>query len=102
MRKLDNQAVLDSFKGEGTGYWGAETIPHMQVAVYVMCGGGFLGRMAAEQPADFYIDSRCGKLPYKTREIEQAVQVLIIAAGAHGLDPHNMPEMPRFHNMGVF
>lgn len=102
MRKLDNQAVLETFNGEGTGYFGAKTIPAMQVAVYVMCGGGFLGRMAAEQPADFYVDARCGKLPFKVREIEQAVQVLVIAAGAHGLDPHNMPAMPRFHNMGVF
>lgn len=101
MKKLDNQAVLDTFKGE-EAYFGAETIPAMQVAVYVMCGGGFLGRMAAEQPADFYIDTRCGKLPYKAREIEQAVQVLVIAAGAHGLDPHEMPPMTRFHNMGVF
>lgn len=103
MRKLDNQAVLDTFQahGEEPAYWGAETIPTMQVAVYMMCGGGFLGKMAAEQPADFYIDSRCGKLPYGRREIMQAVQVLAIAAGANGLDPHHMPEMPRFHNMGV-
>lgn len=103
MRKLDNQAVLESFKGkEGQpGYWGAETIPLMQVAVFVMCGGGFLGRMAAEQPADFYIDDRA-RGAYKSAEIIQAVQVLVIAAGAHGLNPHDMPPMPRFHNMGVF
>jgi len=74
----------------------------MQIAVYVMCGGGFLGRMAAEQPADFYIDSRCGRLPYGRREIMQAVQVLVIAAVAHDFDPHHMPLMESFHNMGVF
>ena len=100
MLKLDNQQVLNTFK-EG-GNFGADSIPAMQVAVYVMCGGGFLGRMAAEQPADFYIDERCTKLPYGKREIIQAVQVLVIAAGAHGLNPHEMPAMPRFHNMGIF
>jgi hypothetical protein len=103
MRKLDNQTVLKTFKphGEKAPQWGPQSIPAMQVAVYVMCGGSLLGRMAAEQPADFYIDSRCGRLPYGRREIMQAVQVLVLAAGANGLDPHNMPEMPRFHNMGV-
>jgi hypothetical protein len=101
MRKLDNEAVKQSFNTSEGGGWGAETIPAMQVAVYVMCGGGFLGRMAAEQPADFYIDSRAGG-KYSNREIMQAVQVLVIAAGVHGMDPHNMPAMPRFHNMVVF
>lgn len=97
MIKLDTKAVKESFE-QG---WGVETVPHMQVAVYVMCGGGFLGRMAAEQPADFYIDARAaGK--FKNAEIMQAVQCLIIAAGVYGMNPHEMPPMPRFHNMGVF
>ncbi len=67
-----------------------------------MCGGGFLGRSAAEQPADFYIDDRIGKLPYGRREIVQAVKVLETMAKAWGFDPHHLPEMPAFHNMGVF
>jgi hypothetical protein len=79
-----------------------DTIGAHQTAVFVMCGGGFLGRMAAEQPADFYIDDRCGKLPYPRRAIMQAVQALAIIAKANGLDPHKMPESPRFHACGVF
>ena len=100
MRTLDFEKVQEHF-GE-TGHWQADSVPLMQVSVFVMCGGGFLGRLAAEQPADFYIDSRCGKLPYGRREIMQAVKVLTTAAQAFGLDPHNMPRMPLLHNLGVF
>jgi hypothetical protein len=74
----------------------------MQVAVFTMCGGGMLGHFAAEQPADFYIDSRCHGLPYSKRAIMQAVEVLAVTAKVFGLDPHRMPEMPQFHNMGAF
>ena len=74
----------------------------LQVAVYVMCGGGMLGRMAAEQPADFYIDSRCGRLPYGVKDIEQAVNVLAVIAEVQGLNPHHLPSMPHFHASGVF
>jgi len=56
MRHLNQEKVAQSG-------WGAESIPSMQVAVYVMCGGGFLGRFAAEKPMDFYIDDRVGCLP---------------------------------------
>lgn len=73
-----------------------------QVAVYVMCGGGFLGRFAATQPANFYIDPRAGRLPYPRREIEQAVACLAADAEAAGLDPHRLPEFPHFHNCGRF
>ena len=94
MRKLNQEAVAKS-------EWPASSIPFMQVAVYVMCGGGFLGRSAAEQPGDFYIDSRVGRLPYKKAEIMQAVQTLCTIAQVHGLDVNDLPNMPRFHNMGV-
>jgi hypothetical protein len=79
-----------------------ERIPPLQVAVYVMCGGGHLGRFAAEQPADFYIDERCGRLPYRRKEIVQAVAVLASIAQGAGLDPHKMPEIPDFHSCGIF
>ena len=80
----------------------ADQIPHLQTAVFVMCGGGMLGRMAAEQPADFYIDSRVGRLPYPKKSIIQAVNVLSVIASAMGLDPHHMPICPPFHTCGVF
>lgn len=93
--------VLDQEKVKESG-WKAETIPFMQVSIYTMCGGGILGRFAAEQPSDFYIDDRVGKLPYKKVEIYQAVKTLVTIAEMNGLDPHDMPAMPDFHNMGVF
>lgn len=77
-------------------------IPFMQVAVFAACNGGGIGRMAAEQPADFYIDDRFGGLPFNRKIIEQAVNVLKIAAEIAGMDAHNMPKMPIFHNMGMF
>jgi hypothetical protein len=95
MNKLDQKKVAESgFK--------VETIPTMQTAVYVMCGGGFLGKFAAEQPGQFYIDSRVGKLPFPKKEIIQAVKTLATLATAHGLNAKHLPEMPRFHNMGIF
>jgi len=67
-----------------------------------MCGGGFLGHFAAEQPSVFYIDSRVGRLPYSRRAIEQAVAVLVELAKKAGLDPCHMPKMPAFHNCGTY
>jgi len=95
MYKLDQEKVKESgFK--------AESIPNMQIVVYVMCGGGFLGRLAAEQPANFYIDDRVGRLPYGKKEIYQAVETLKTIAEVNGLNAHNLPFLPSFHNMGVF
>ena len=82
-------------------YASERPIGNQQLVVYVMCGGGMLGRLAAEQPADFYIDSRYGRLPYKKAEILQAVQVLATIASARGLDPHNLPSLPGFHACGI-
>jgi hypothetical protein len=105
LHKLDMAQVKSNEEealaaGRASG-WASDIGAH-QVAVYVMCGGGMLGRFAAEQPADFYIDTRVGRLPYGSRAIEQAVEVLQVIAEAHGLDPHNMPAMPHFHASGVF
>lgn len=79
-----------------------DSLAHLQTAVYVMAGGGFLGQSAACQPASFYIDARCGKLPYPKRAILQAVQALVIEAGVLGVDPNNLPPIARWHNCGVF
>ena len=96
MLKLDLEQVAQS------GKHSPEQIGALQVAVSVMCGGGFLGRFAAEQPADFYIDDRVGRLPYRRKEILQAVAVLVTLAKVAGLDPHHMPTGPDFHASGVF
>ena len=79
-----------------------EAVKALQIAVYTMCGGGLIGRIAAEQPADFYIDMRVGRLPFKRKEIEQAVGVLVSLARHNGLEPHAMPAMPSFHRCGIF
>jgi hypothetical protein len=95
MFKLDLAKVADSG-------WPIESIGPLQVAVYTMCGGGHLGRLAAEKPADFYIDTRKGKLPYSRKEIMQVVAVLETLSVKHGLDPRHLPDMPGFHACGVF
>ena len=95
MNKLDFEKVKES-------QWDLKSIKPLQIAVFVMCGGGFLGRMAAEQPADFYIDIRCKKLPYPKREIYQAVKTLETLSEALILDPHKLPPMDCFHNCEIF
>lgn len=93
--QLNQEAVAQSS-------WGRETVAFMQIALFVMCGGGLIGHMAAEQPEDFYIDDRLSKRPYARKDIYQAVATLITLARVNGIDTKKMPEMPRFHNMGVF
>lgn len=81
----------------------------LQLTVYVMCGGGLIGRFAAEQPADFYIDDRAATV-YPSEVIHQAVNVLTIYAKVLGLDPHNLqpskelnlPSFMNHHNCGIF
>ena len=81
--------------------FGPEIISLHQVAVYVMCGGGFLGSFAAEQPADFYIDDRVGRLPYGRTDIYRAVETLSKIAKARGFNPHNLPPMPLLHSFEI-
>ena len=98
MLKLDMKQVAES----DAHYRESRPIGALQVAIHVMCGGGLVGRFASEQPADFYIDDRCGRLPYRRKEIMQAVQVLATIATARGLDPHHLPHAPDFHSCGIF
>ena len=102
MKKLDYAEIARLAALPTCGFKDADAIERHQVAVYVMCGGGFLGRFAAEQPADFYIDGRVSGLPYGKRAIEQAVKTLATIAKAAGFDPHHMPQMGTFHNCGIF
>ena len=69
-----------------------EDITTIQIILYAMIGGGFLGSFAMRQPADFYIDSRVGKLPYGRKDILQVANVLEGVARYFGKDPHNLPE----------
>ena len=79
-----------------------ERLRTQQVLVYVMCGGGFIGRSHAEQPKGAYLDDRASKRPYSRRAINQATKVLAAMAEIAGLDPSHLPEMPDIHNSGVF
>ena len=73
----------------------------LQVAVYVMVGGGLLGALYATQPTDASLDDRAGRRPYHDDEIETVRQVMIAACHALGLDPHRIP-MPRLPGCWVF
>lgn len=77
-------------------------VPLLQIAIYVMVGGGMIGRSYAEQPETAYIDMRVGRRPYGIRDIFKAQAVLIAMAKRAGFDPNDMPKMPRWHNLGVF
>lgn len=83
-------------------YMDNRDIGHLQVAIYIAVGGGTLGNLFAEQPADAYIDGRIGRLPYTRKEIEKIRQVLITLAELKGYDPRHLPKKPDFHNCGVF
>jgi hypothetical protein len=73
----------------------------LQNAVYIMCGGGRLGRFAAEQPLDFYIDPRVCKLPYGRKDITKAVDVLKIYVAILGKDAIKS-DYADFHNCGIW
>jgi len=77
-------------------------IKALQVAIYVMAGGGMIGRFAAEQPADYYHDTRTGQGAYSNRAVQQAVDVLARLAELNGLNPHKMARVPNFHYCGIF
>lgn len=105
MRKLNLNEVRKFLEGgsvRGNALANLEALQHLQTAAFVMCGGGMLGRMAAEQPADFYIDDRVGGLPYPKLTIEQTVSVLCVLADVLGLDAHRLPARRDFHACGIF
>lgn len=77
-------------------------VPRAQIAMFVMVGGGFLGRSYAEQPKTAYTDLRCGRLPYKSTDVKKAQVTLIALAERAGLDADSLPPIPNFGNMGVF
>lgn len=102
-RKLSLTMVRDGLKQQ-TADQLLEKLKSQQVAVYVMIGGGMIGRFAAEQPADFYIDMRVSRLPYGRRPIYQAVTILKMMAEELGYTGKgdDMPRMPNLHGSGVW
>jgi hypothetical protein len=97
VRKIDMNQVKTALE---SGFADAD-ICALQVAIYVACGGGRIGRLYAEQPKGAYIDMRVGKRPYSRKEIENMRQVLVAMAEIRGLDPNRLPRMPDFHGCGV-
>lgn len=104
--KLDmaqvEQNLRDQKKEKGGKAKLREEMQALRVAVYTMIGGGMIGNFAVNQPNDFYIDSRVGKRPYKNRDILQAVSVLALYFKVLKYTHANVPQMPMFHNCGVF
>ena len=84
-----------------TESWARDLIGVHQVAVYVMCGGGHLGRWAAENPAAFYMNDSVRRLPYSRDEVRRSVATLARIAQAHGFNPHDLPCMPLLHSFGI-
>lgn len=79
-----------------------DVVAATRVAVYVMVGGGMLGKSAVDDPWTFYIDLRVGRLPYAKRDIMHAVRDLATLCEAAGLHRNNMPPMVNIPNLGVF
>ena len=77
-------------------------IPGTQLALYVMVGGGLIGRFYAEQPEYAYRDTRAGRAPFKTKEVEAMRGALLGLADVCGMDGRDMPRMADFHAAGVF
>lgn len=98
VRKLD----MDQVKYALESCFSDADIGVMQVAIYVACGGGLIGRLYAEQPKEAYIGICARKLPYSRKEIENMRQVLVAMAEQRGLDPNNLPKIPKFHSCGIF
>ena len=103
--KLDMDVVKENLVRELDSLDGRERLmqamKELQVAVYVMAGGGMLGSSAAQQPSGFYVDSRCSKRPYATRKIKQATDVLHLYAEVLELkEPLEFRTL--FHHCGVF
>lgn len=73
-----------------------------QVAIYIMTGGGWIGRTYAEQPASAYTDARVGRLNYPAWQIENCRLALVVMSEVAGMDPENLPPMPNLFSMGVF
>jgi hypothetical protein len=85
-------------------------IQTLQLVVFTMAGGGWLGESASVQPGGFYVDGRVSRRPYQVRAIKQATRVLAEVARIGGYDPETgvgrhgkeMPRRPDFPNLGVF
>ena len=85
----DREAALQEFQ-------------NLQIAAYVMAGGGFIGEMAAEQPWGFYIDTRVGKRPYSTTKICNMVGCVKVFAETLGFNSTTIPKMKSFPYSHLF
>lgn len=86
------------------GNFSAEDIPILQGRILQMIDpeeASILAHSAVEQPADFYIDTRVGKLRYPKRAILKAVAILARVAKNAGLDPHHL-KAPRALNFRLY
>jgi hypothetical protein len=107
LRKIDRVLEISAELLRERGQSPAEltAVERQQAVVYAMVGpdfGGYLPGFATQQPADFYIDDRCGPTLYPRRAVYAAVAKLRDLAEQAGIDPHNVPSAPSFHNYGAW
>ena len=91
---MTNRKEWDELRRNWVKNYTADDIPLIQAQISAMIGDSWLAKSAIGQPADFYIDTRVGKLPYAKRDILRAVELLVDVSLACGLDPHNL-EVPQ-------
>jgi len=106
LRKIDRVLEISGELLRERGQSPAEltAVERQQAVVYARIGPdfGFLPRFATQQPADFYIDDRCGRTLYPRRAVYAAVEKLRDLAEQAGIDPHKVPSVPDFHNCGAW
>lgn len=101
MGKLTIKRKNEKFEIDIASIFIKDDIPTIQIMLYVMCGGGMLGKFAITNPANFYIDTRVGKLPYKKKDIIQTVHILSAIAEFFGANPCRLPE-PNIPSCWIF
>ena len=75
-------------------------LSRVQIALYIMCGGGFIGDFAVRQPDEFYVDDR-GKTPYSVPDILKALVFYSAFLKELGIDKNDIPRMPFVPHMCV-
>lgn len=82
---------------EGGRLYLLDNARQLQMTIYTMCGGGELGKNAANRPGLFVaIDDRTHNLPYHNDIILQSVKVLATYCEVLGLDPNNLNDRPTY------
>ena len=82
----------------------ASELVRLQARIHAIIGPGFmfLPGTATTNPSGFYVDTRCGRTKGGLRRLYAAVKELKEFAVKESLDPAKLPELPSFHNCGIW